>query len=512
MKTFKPITGIIISIVIAAGLAGCRSDQTQPTEISTEKAVSPTAAPADTEESAPPPTEDAVSAETQLEGGLLDSEGPWMMIEAGEGFWFVGAQGNQSGVINIPPQFTSGSAQPAPGGGLVGLVFSEFSKNVKVLQVFSLPENQVIYEQDLLAYDGESLSFEGQNEAEEFELDRKTAVGRLAWSSDGKQLAFVSSHLGPSPDVYILDIESGEVNQISSEPSHEVGLNWSPGDAYLFYAGVDKLHVNHTGSGFSGWKFYAARPDGSEILVAGEGMQNRGGEAVLGWYSENQALMTSSIGTCGTFDLRLLNIETGETQMVWEGLFDEFAYAPESKRVMVWLSLLPPKTDDCGTKSAGGLYSLALPTGTQKKIKGFSKDIRLVTPQYSEAGGVFKVGIFDVSNPPTWLTVDKTGKIEDFNLDQPFFSPDGSSYALVGLNAGSLVVIGVDGQEDTVVWEGEVLFPTWTPDGSGLFYFNREGSGDFSLYYWTQTPDAQSVQIAGADFENVEAEPVWVLP
>lgn len=104
------------------------------------------------------------------------------------------------------------------------------------------------------------------------------------------------------------------------------------------------------------------------------------------------------------------------------------------------------------------------------------------------------------------------GKIKDNNLDEPFFSSDGDSYALVGLNAGSLLVYSADGEEDTAVWEGEVLYPTWTPDGAGLFYFNRNEGEDFSLYFWTQSPELQNELVLAEEFESVEGEPVWVLP
>lgn len=341
MKTIKYI--IVIIFLIGAGLSGCQPEEPQATEVISPTEVSATAAPEITEE---PPTPTPVifsDAELQLDGEAGESEGPWLLLETSEGLKIVDANASVLGVVPIPAPFTSGSAQPAPSGGLVGFVFSNDSENFKGLQVYSFTENRVIYNQDLLAYDGESLSFENTQAADEFNLDRETAVGRLAWSSDGKQLAFISSHMGPTPDVYVLDIETGEVTQITSLPTHEVNLAWSPDDAYIFIAAVEKLNVGYAGTGFSGWEFYAARPDGTDVIDAGEGLQNRGWETMVGWYADTQVLMVSGYGACGMFDLRILNIESGEYQMVWEGQIDEVSYAPESKRVLVWQSALPQK-------------------------------------------------------------------------------------------------------------------------------------------------------------------------
>lgn len=513
----NPIKSLcIFCAVVAAGLVSCRQaqPQTEPTEVAPPTPELAAAAPDETEEPTLLTSGDIVGAKTLTEGESLESGGPWMMMRTSTGFLFVDSNATEFGFIPIPPPFTSGWAHPAPTGGKVGLVFSNSSENLKELQVFSLIENRVIYEQDLLAYQGESLTVELEQKqaAEDFELDRKTAVGRLAWSSDGKQLAFVSSHLGPSPDVYVLDIETEEVTQITSDRSHEVGLDWAPGDVYIFFAGVDKLFVNYAGSGFSGWNFYAARPDGSEVIDAGEGLQNRGGEAVVGWYADNQVLMVSGYGTCGLFDLRRLDIESGETQMVWEGQLDGIAYAPESKQVLVWQSALPPKSKECGSKSEAGLYRLDLPGGSPEKILEFPENAG-VTANYSEAGNIFMIEVSTPGMPSTWMTVEENGTIEEFSFLEPVFSPDGSKYALIGSEAGSLQVYRADGKRDVLIQLGEVVFPTWTPDGTALFFFYRGyGSEDFSLFYWTRLPDIKMDQVTPDFYKDNDDEPIWVLP
>jgi len=52
-------------------------------------------------------------------------------------------------------------------------------------------------------------------------------VGSLAWSPDGRLLAFVADW-GEGNDVFVLQIASGEILRLTSSAGEEQGLTWVP--------------------------------------------------------------------------------------------------------------------------------------------------------------------------------------------------------------------------------------------------------------------------------------------
>ena len=515
-----------LCMIIAVGIFGCRA--LQPSSVNNNagkgtvedggEMITPSIGAGTIQDTAPTDTPmpsisfQPLTPRILPDGGALESQGPWMMLESGAAFWFVSVSGDELGFFPVPPPFSYGTALPAPRGALLGLVLSDYGEKIKVLQVYSLTENKVLYEQDLLDYTGGGLSFDNDQDARDFEADREAAVGQMAWSSDGAQLAFISSHAGPSPDLYVLDVNSWEVRRLTSGPSHAVGLNWSPDNADIFHAGVDKMYVGYSGAGYQGWVFYAAAADGSEVITTGEGMGDMGGETTVGWYSPQQALMVSDFWWCGMFDMRMVNIKTGEKSVIWKSQFDDFAYAPAAKKMLVWSSAGETQGKECGSKYGSGLYMLDLPSGDPEKLMDFPEET-IVEVTYSEAGNLFKVKSVLPKMPPEWMTVDMDGRVENYD-GEPFFSPDGGSYALLDPSQTNLQVFLANGSAYVVVQGGEVLFPEWVPDGSGLFYFLREigADGRFDLYFWTPSPESQANPVYSDFFGKYDAQPIWVFP
>ena len=50
-----------------------------------------------------------------------------------------------------------------------------------------------------------------------------------SWSPDGTSLVFQASHRDDNWNIYIIDIESGDVRLLFDEPSREYWPHWSPG-------------------------------------------------------------------------------------------------------------------------------------------------------------------------------------------------------------------------------------------------------------------------------------------
>jgi hypothetical protein len=517
---------ILITIIVLGFLVSCTPQQTTDTkpEENQEQGeqiveASTTEIPDTAEETSPPETESPqppldspLEPKILSDGDMLESSGPWLMMSTDAGFWFIDQEADETGFLPIPPSFTSAYAVPAPQGGLLAIVYSNYVNNEKQLEIYSLVENKTLYSLDLLGYQGDELAFENEREKDDFALDRFQAVGRREWSSDGSQLAFVSSHLGPSPDVYTYDVDTGLVQQLTFGPSHAVGLNWSPDDEYIFHAGVDKMYVDYSGSGYSGWVFYAARADGSGIITVGEGAHDQAGEVVVGWLSDNQALMESHYGYCGLFDLRAVNIETGANETFWPGQYDSFIFDPGSQTGLLWVSPEPLVSDDCGPKEESGLYLLSFSDGGREKIQDLGEGFYL-TLSWSNNATRFIIKVNDQTfKTESWNTITTDGEIESF-IGEPVYSPDGGAYAVLGPTSESLQVKGLDGSPRILIQVGEVLHPQWAVDGSGLFFLYRGHSDDrFDLYYWAVSTNLISKLVLEDFFKLYDDEPVWIMP
>ncbi|HKZ24582.1 MAG TPA: hypothetical protein VJ398_02195, partial [Acidimicrobiia bacterium] len=73
-------------------------------------------------------------------------------------------------------------------------------------------------------------------------------VSSMAWSPDGRQLAFMGLMEGPTADLYLYSLEDGQIRWLSSGPAHAIRPSWSPDGDYIVHHGVLGMG---TGAGFS---------------------------------------------------------------------------------------------------------------------------------------------------------------------------------------------------------------------------------------------------------------------
>jgi Tol biopolymer transport system component len=78
--------------------------------------------------------------------------------------------------------------------------------------------------------------------------------GRPAWSPDGLSLAFHSNQAG-NQDVYVMDLGSGDLRQLTHEPSRDFLASWSPDGTRLVFTSDRNGNL----------EIYTMRTDGSEV-------------------------------------------------------------------------------------------------------------------------------------------------------------------------------------------------------------------------------------------------------
>jgi dipeptidyl aminopeptidase/acylaminoacyl peptidase len=504
---------IVLVCILTIFTSACGGQVAQKTETPTPIITSPpvpdeTLPPSPGPTPTPLPTPTPPEVRILSEGEGMQTTGPWLIFAIRDGFWLVNHQGDEVGFMPIFREYYPAEWVVSPQGGLVAFVEGEpyFTMYLKVL---SLQDYTLLQTIDLLSYEGEGPAFDNEEDALRFNDDRWAAVSHFAWSHDGSKLAFVGSHQGPTPDLYVYDVQTNKVARLTSGPTHATSLYWSPDDKYIYHAGVEQLHEGSSGRGNTGWTFYAARADGSGVTtVFTSELEGRGDEFVIDWYSDNQVIMDSAYWFCGRFDLRLVDIESGKQVTIWPDQYRGIGYNSEDKTALVWVS---EKffSKECGSIGESGLYLVSIPDGRREKVEGIKEENIVGRIDWNEVVSRF---ILFIDNKSGMLTND--GILENISKRRPVISPDGTLTAWVGFNGQSLSISDQDGTLVEFDVTEKIEYPTWSPDGLRLFFFLEDESHGFSDLYMAEAPDFEPVLVADNVYQwhPIRGIPTWVMP
>ncbi len=141
-----------------------------------------------------------------------------------------------------------------------------------------------------------------------------------AWSPDGRTLALSLSYEG-NPDVYLLDLNSGKIRNLTKSPAIDTEPSWSPdGRRILFTSdrgGRPQLYV-------------VDRDGGSPKRLTFDGQSNADGS-----FSPDgkQIVMVHQDG--GGYSIATMNLDTGTTVRVSDGPLDEGpSYSPNGAMIV----------------------------------------------------------------------------------------------------------------------------------------------------------------------------------
>lgn len=145
-------------------------------------------------------------------------------------------------------------------------------------------------------------------------------ITSVAWSPDGKQLAFISAHDGVSADLYLYSVEKDSIKRLTDGPSHAFRPVWSPDGKFIIQMGAKRFG---TGAGYDMVGAWAASADGKEVRTLYE--PKSGDEVVIGWTANEKMMVYSFAATFGYFLLRAFNINEQLTDMFWKESFTDAA-------------------------------------------------------------------------------------------------------------------------------------------------------------------------------------------
>lgn len=152
----------------------------------------------------------------------------------------------------------------------------------------------------------------------------------IAWSPDGKYLAFAGQMEGLSSDLYLYDVAAKTIRRISSGDEELQWITWSPDGKWIVHASVYGV-----GEGMT-FDTYAATADGSTVKYLSKSVL---GDGIQDWISPHQYLEYDGENGPGQYGLRAVDIDTGEITKIWDGSF--LSYAVSHK----WVAMVVSSAD-----------------------------------------------------------------------------------------------------------------------------------------------------------------------
>ncbi|MEW5871558.1 MAG: hypothetical protein AB1894_19950 [Chloroflexota bacterium] len=178
----------------------------------------------------------------------------------------------------------------------------------------------------------------------------------LAWSPDGSSLAFAGQMDGPSSDLYIYEVETGQIRRLTDDLQILYGISWSPDGKWLMI--VNMLPDNYTVK-----TLHRIRANGN--LVSNPAALEKGAFwAGVEWIAPNLYLVSGAPDGGELFGLRSWNVETGQRKDIWTSTYFGFAIDPE--RQLIAISGEP--RDDIEWDSQEYAFYFATYDGRKQKI------------------------------------------------------------------------------------------------------------------------------------------------
>jgi Tol biopolymer transport system component len=146
-----------------------------------------------------------------------------------------------------------------------------------------------------------------------------SGIHRLAWSPDGQRLAFAGQMYGDTSDVYVYDLNTQAITQLTVGIGQTGMIEWSPDGRWILHTSDNNPVITIE---YIATNYYVVRPDGSQVNDLGKH------KTPAGWQDSQNYLVFNEANGMGQYQLSSLNVETGQQTVLWLYCFDSFALDP----------------------------------------------------------------------------------------------------------------------------------------------------------------------------------------
>ncbi len=500
----RHISSTAIAYLISLALIGCSagapstSTTAQTTAIPPTSTIGSTSTPSPT--GTPQPTTRPTPTLIPTSNVRLTSSGPWLALEAatdayGDNYylWIVNADGSGLKQLDNVP-VVAFEAQPAAsqnGDILVAYVTQPNRDSPDIqLKLVDLPDGRAQTIKPLIN------DIPAQQPLDPVYAWVALTSGGLAWSPNGRQLAFVGQIDGPSLDVYVYDLDTRSIHRITSGADQAFSLQWSPNGLWVVHEAFDFVGMG----GPSPDGIWAARSDGSGSVSLVEDFKNADGSLgdvrLYGWSGDSEVIVVGySYDQESKIDA--VNITSGQSRTLVRATFDVYLYAPEHD---AWLLASPYRSP--------GKATLRLYHAGQVTDLDYAGSLIFLRwwPRYDE--------FLTLGPDNTVVTISATGKVTALpfavtgsgGAPDILECPDGHLWAWLAndfYSDGSQVWVGNPFENPNTIATGQrvvsgpgisttglmVKNVAWTPDSQRLYLMTETG------LWAADSPDFKPVQL-----------------
>lgn len=446
----------------------------------------PTVAPEATPTSTPTPVPEA------------DGNGPWLVYPApdGSGLYAYDIGASQTLTIDLPGPIMSGDlirGRSPDGRSLMIRAGSALSTDELALYQIDLPSFEIGTVTPLLSLTVQRKIVNDEGTQVLLTLAAVMRPDGLAWSPDGRFLAFNAALHNETSDLYVFDTLNNRVDRLNGLFTQNASPVWSPGGSWLITQELDYVHQLESWRAelVSGLRVPAFDSQNTLYLP----MEASQAEMVVGWLNPN-TFVSYSLTADGPRLLRQVDVEELRDSTIFEGNFQQVAFDPDSGVLAFILS-----------------YNDAIPLGLSGGVYRISPD----SPVYQ----LQQVGNWDR------LDWDPSGMfIAGGSQGVTLFNPQGESFLLPGqANAnlspnGNWLIAwgdGVNSKAGARLYQSASSFPLqtltedpveslmWQPDSMGFFILS-EGVLSHFVFPGLRPSEIVSGLPQGADFSLIWVE------
>ena len=306
----------------------------------------------------------------------------------------------------------------------------------------------------------------------------------IAWSPNGRYLAFAGQIEGISSDVYVYDLETESVQRVEDTLQNVQWITWSPDGSYLIFANSHPGYV-YTGSSVYSISISEYMTQNPRLLISGTWLY------IGDWLSPSKLLAAQGTDTAGLFDMQTVDVTTGGIKYLWEDGFGGFVIDYETQTILFTAS-------ESAEPENFGIYEVSF-SGERKKVlnglyfasfffRGGEKHRFLLTGSDYEGEIILDGDVVGLTknNEPTYL-----GK---FDYQHIKISPDKSW--LLMYDEEKAYLYDKNDELKNVFMISNIYSILWRPDSMGFYY-----SADKSLFYLDI--NNRSIRLIDQCFEEV---------
>jgi hypothetical protein len=408
------------------------------------------------------------------------ADGPWLVYPApdGKSIHAFDVDAKQILTVNLPsPIYLTDLTRGLSPDGKKLILRAGSPENVDELALYQidLPSTEITKITPLLSLSLQRKIVNQEGERAFEVLEAVTRTDGLAWSPNGRFLAFTAALDNDSSDLYVLDTLNNRIERINGLYSQNASPFWSTSSNWLISQELDQLddQNNWRSVNVSGVQVPGYDDQNTLYLPPTESI----GEVFLGWLNP-QSFISYSQTVNGALTLQQVSVDTQETTIIFEGLFDQAVFDESSKTLAFTIG----NNQAAELGMVAGVYRLQ------------AEDTFYILLRAGDWGALFQepAGRFVAKGPQGLFVFDADGESVLFAEEGDLrFSPNGTWVVAWGDGVTSksglrLYQTGSGNPLQTITLE-PVQSAFWLPNSKG--FFMQAGGGLYQLSFPTLNPE-----------------------